>query len=229
MATTYCDHGDVSNILRVGTFSGSTTPTDTIVDDLINKNEDFIDKYTNHAWRTTSVTNEHYDYDGSRVLFMNHRKITTFVSETDKLEVRDLVTNGEWTDLVLTANGYEEATTLGQGSKDYWINYEQGLIYFLNVVPLSGISRFRLTYRFGESSVHQDIEKACAYLTAADVFSIIFQPHPALGDENFLPGQDRANQYRQIAMDLIDQHKEPQEISNNQFTSKRMGFPWWYV
>ena len=68
MEVTYCAVTDIELRLRTS-FDGSTTPTETQVEDIINKSEDFIDKYTNHAWRTTTVTDEKYDYNGSRRFF----------------------------------------------------------------------------------------------------------------------------------------------------------------
>ena len=88
MASTYCQVADINIRLRT-TIDNASTPTDTQVEDIINKQEDFIDKYTNHAWRTTTVTDEKYDYNGSRKFFLNHRKITTFVSETDSKNARN--------------------------------------------------------------------------------------------------------------------------------------------
>jgi hypothetical protein len=212
---------DINTRLRLDAFSANTLPTLTTVEDIMSKVEDFIIKYTGHAWDTTTVTDEYYDYDGSRLVFMNHRKITTFVSGTDKLEVRDLVSTGTWTDLALTANGYTEASSLGDTSDDYYIDYAEGKIYFLNTAPLGGSKRIRLTYRYGESSVDNDIEEACILLSMAKVAPLVFQPHPTAGDENFLALDSRIREWKKEAMDLLYRHKEPKDIANNQFTSKR--------
>ena len=133
MALTYLAETDLELRLR-STFTATSTPTSTQVDDIGNKVEDFIDKYTNHAWRTTTVSNEIYDYNGSGMLFLSHRKLTTFASGTDKIEVADLVSDNTWTDMVLSANGYTAATTLQAGSGyDYYVDYEDvtpGRVHF---------------------------------------------------------------------------------------------------
>lgn len=60
----YAEHADVSNELRTGTFSGSTTPTSTVVEDLISQSEREINKVCNHAWASVTVSNEYYYFGG---------------------------------------------------------------------------------------------------------------------------------------------------------------------
>jgi len=167
MTVTYCAATDVSAFLQVSAFSTSTTPTLAQVEALINENEDYIDSETMHAWRSVTVTNETHNLtiptnrnDGTKIALMN-RKITTFASGTDKIEVWN---GNTW---------YDYVANLTEGrNNDYWVDYSMGFI-FIKSFPEFLPKEFsvRVTYRFGETSVKKDIKKACVLLTARDVIS----------------------------------------------------------
>jgi hypothetical protein len=112
MASTYCQTTDVQKYLCISTaFSGSTNPTSTQVDALINQNEDRIDRLTNHAWRPrksgTETANdatpqyEYYDapdvYDlteGAKI-YLRHRKILPLNSLAETIDACEATTG--WT------------------------------------------------------------------------------------------------------------------------------------
>ena len=141
-------------------FTADTDPTLSEVERYIMESMDYIDRRTHHAWRETQVTDEYYDMLSCVRTFrrrdiplhLKHRQINTMVSETDKIELWD---GGEWKDLILTANGYTE----GRGD-DYWIDYEQGVIYFVGERPYYNLKGVRMSYKYGDSSVPGDIEEA---------------------------------------------------------------------
>jgi len=178
-ATTYCTSLEVARFLHANDgadFSTSTKPTKTTVEDIINRMEDLIDERTRHAWRAVTVTNEYHDYHRDfyrsgiayptgrmpcRCVHLNHRGAHAFTSGTHKIEIRD---DGEFVDLVLEANGYEEGF-----DKDYWIDYENGVIYFKGEEPDSGRDTVRVTYEYGETAVPGDIKEACIKLVAIDL------------------------------------------------------------
>jgi len=176
MVVTYCTSAEVSQFLfgdKKGDFSESTKPQKTTVEALINRVEDMIDRETRHAWRSVTVTNEYHDYAGirkrgyprgrepCRCVFLCHRAVRAFVSGTHKIEIW---ASGEWIDLVLTANGYTEGR-----DADYWIDYECGVIYFVDVAPAIGKSTVRVTYAYGESSVPGDIKEWAIKQAAIDL------------------------------------------------------------
>ena len=51
----YCLASDVANFLQVDNFSGSTTPTDSVVSTFIDMAEARVNQLTNHAWHTNSA------------------------------------------------------------------------------------------------------------------------------------------------------------------------------
>lgn len=171
---TYTTAAKVAILLGVNSFSATTTASSTYsrpsqgeVEDFILWAEDEINQRTNHSWKAVTVTDEVYDVPRRYIsgfwrrevpLYVSHMNLNTFVSGTDKIEIWD---GNEWKDLVLTANGYTE----GRGN-DYWIDYGKGIIYFVDQRPYYRENSVRLTYRYGESSVPGDIERAATLLAA---------------------------------------------------------------
>lgn len=169
MVVTYCAATDVQRVLNKPTaFSSSTTPTSTQVESFINEAEDEIDRRTQHAWKSTSVSNEYYDIPSYPVrlegfttgfeINLRHRKITTLATPTDKLEVWN---GSSWVDWVATK-------TEGRAN-DYWLDLEQGKLFIKNFYLFFRRKGIRMTYRYGESSVPKDIQRAAAMLAAIQI------------------------------------------------------------
>lgn len=210
MTVTYTTGALVASLLGITTPTGSTDPTLTEVEDVINRNEDYIDEYTGHAWKTNTSTLEYYDIDSTRIneesaipIKLRHRTITTLASGTDTLEVWE---GSSWTDFLT-------AKTEARGSGDYWVNYTTGILYIYDY-PSDGSEKVRIKYRYGESSVPGYIEDACTKLTASDLL--------AQDDRSFLlpegasniPVMDKARRWRSQALKILAEHCE-----------FRMGFP----
>ena len=178
MTVTYCTSAEVSKFLfgdKKSDFDDSSKPLKTTVESLINRVEDLIDAATRHAWRTVTVTNEYHNYNDvrrhprgypigkepCRCVHLNHRTVHTFTSETHKIEIWQ---DNEWVDLALEANGYTEGR-----DDDYWIDYENGVIYFVDEEPDIGQKAVRVTYAYGETSVPGDIKEWALKLAAIDL------------------------------------------------------------
>ena len=175
MTTTYCTSADVAKLIwRAGDgsdFTASTNPTQSFVEDLINAAEDEIDARTRHAWRSTLVSDELHDYIRNNAyrqrgwwsyrgkIFLNHRAIHDFTAGTHKIEIWD---GSDWIDLV--SDDYTEGR-----NDDYWIDYNQGIIYFVNTYPFEIEQGVRVTYAYGEDTVPNDIRFACAKMAAIDL------------------------------------------------------------
>ena len=176
MTTTYCTSSDVAKLIwRNGDgsdFSATTNPTKSFVEELINAAEDDIDNFTHHAWRSVLVSDEIHDLILDRVNYrrwwgyygrvhLNHRKIREFISGTHKIEIWD---GSDWVDLVLDANGYTEGR-----DDDYWIDYEKGIIYFVNTYPHVVQEAVKVTYAYGDTVVPSDIKLACMRMVGIDL------------------------------------------------------------
>lgn len=203
MAATYCTVANVQTFLQLAdAFSGSTTPTTTVVTEFIERNEDYINSKVHRSWKSITVTNEYYDYDGSRRIDLNHRNIVTLVSGTDKIEVWNHHTSDAYKDFVAD---YTE----GRGD-DFWIDYTLGILYFEDQDPSPGHERVRMTYRYYESTVPKDIEKACILLTAADI--IANESESSLMDttsEGSMVYDSRHTKWKEEAEKILDNYFVP--------------------
>ncbi len=144
-------------------FSAATDPTLIEVTNRIRESEDFIDQETEHAWRAVTVADEYHDVRGSGFglysrelpISLHHRKIRAMVSGTDLIEVWD---GSAWVDYVATK-------TEGRNN-DYWVDYTNGVIYFVGSRPYVQNRGVRVTYRYGETTVPKDIQDVCTKLVA---------------------------------------------------------------
>lgn len=175
MVVTYCTSAEIAKFIqrvRDGSdFTDETKPSQAAVEAQINRSEDLIDSLTNHTWRSVQIDDEYHDYlldrssnKGRRwhrtienSISLHHRKIRSFTSGTDKIEIWD---GGDWVDLALDANGYTEGR-----DEDYWINYDQGVIYFVSEIPAIGRDTIRVTYHYGDTVVPGDICEWCIQQT----------------------------------------------------------------
>lgn len=176
MAVEYCEASDVQQVMGLRyQFSDSTYPTLTDIDELIEDAQDEIDQICMHSWRETTVTNEYHDfparnamtlrssyaYGAGVAIQLGNRAIRTLSSGSgDKLEI--------W-----TGDSYEDyLVTKTEGrNEDFWLDYEQGILYLKQRYKWSQEKAIRITYRFGESSVPRDIKKATALRVAMEIIA----------------------------------------------------------
>ena len=205
MTVNYVTAVQVASFLGITTPDGSSDPTLAEVDEMINENEDHIDQETMHAWRSVSVSDEYHSLENyafnvsDGVSFnLHHRKVKTFVSGTDKLEVWD---GGQWLDYV--ANKVEAR------NRDFWVDYTNGRV-FIKTFPRS-LPRFfgvRVTYRFGETSVPGDIQKACKLLTAGDVLMSDDKSLLLPEGSNNVPYTDKVRVWEERAEKILGSRRE---------------------
>lgn len=171
MATTYALPSEVLAFLRLRSATGRLTlsaTSDPATDELslaINIAEDEIDRITGHAWRSVTVTSEFHDVPFSynrRFQYeisipLNHRAVRNLASG-DKIEIWD---GSSWVDVYATK-------TQGRNN-DYWVDYTNGIIYFRAYRPVWEERGVCITYRYGESTVPKDIQKAAILLAAIDL------------------------------------------------------------
>jgi len=181
IATTYTRPSLVAEFLQIRNsqgvrmFDGQTKPSIFEVLSIIKRKEDYIDQITGHAWRTryggtesgnaTASNYEYYDLPYQRELgvgrkiSLKHRKILQLASGSgDALQIW----NGVSYDDYLT-------TKVESRASDYWLDYEQGILYLVNYS--SGMEKrvVRIKYRYGDQTVPSDIEDLATILTAIDV------------------------------------------------------------
>ena len=180
MAVYYTTHGQVSDFLQMDAFSGSTTPTSSQVELLIENNETFIDEYTDHAWsssRAGTVTKEPLKVQtvasntiGNRgVIQLDHYPLISLTN----LHVWK---GGSFVDYVASSD-YTAGSFTDPLSGDYWVDSENGKIYLKSYQQFNlnssatGVKAYA-TYTYGTASTPADIRKATMLMTAADVVSM---------------------------------------------------------
>jgi len=142
----YAAIGDVEARLRTGEFDLFTTPTVTVVEDIMSKVEDYVIRYTGHAWDAVSIVDEDY--------------------------------------------------------------------YF------GGRPRVRLTYDYGETTVDPEIEEAVVLLSCAKLLPLLYEGYPTASGEKTIDTDTKMGKYRAEAMILLNRHKVPLDIRNNQYSPK---------
>lgn len=175
LSETYTTVRHVQDLLELTELSDTTRPTIQKVISLINRKEDRIDHKTGHAWRERfsatksgqdmTANYEYYDvtgnyeYQSGIPVYLKHRKIRSF--STDDSDVIEIWDGSEWIDWV--ANKTE-----GRGD-DYWVDYEQGIVYLRSRFSVSGPVKMRTKYRYGEDIVNKLVEDICTKMVAIDL------------------------------------------------------------
>ncbi len=206
----YCTPREVASFMGRTQFTDSTNPTRFEVEDIISDVTSEIDKRTHHSWRKTRVTNEYhsikiqdrfgYDYTTRISLALKHRSLRSFISGTTKIEVWD---GTSWIDFIAT---YTEGR-----ANDYWIDYNRGIIYFVNRYPLWQRSNVRVTYDYGETVVDGDIRRAAIMMTAAYLIAgkedlgTVF-PQSTMG--GVLDTRDRWEKWNERVEKILKKHEQ---------------------
>lgn len=165
----YCDVEDIADFIGFD-IDDTTRPNIRAVQKLINYREDDIDNRTARAWRVKTVTEEYHHLERGNYIYgfgwplkLLHRKIKQpDVPSGDKLEM--------WTGSSNPADQWENWFSTRSEGQAYNLNLEQGIIWVRGFLytPIRRF-RFRVTYRYGETTVPLDIRLACIWLVAADL------------------------------------------------------------
>lgn len=170
--TSYCSVGDVADFLRID-INHTTNPNTKMVEKIILRNEDEIDRRTGHTWRDVQYSNETldvnrlFDFGRGMVVYLKHRMIKPFDNRLgDKIEI--------WNGLEYIPYSIPESGTVT-------MEPTMGAVYFRGFIfTLIRKHRFRITYRYGgeqegTTPVPRDIEKAALLMSCIDVLSTDFQ------------------------------------------------------
>lgn len=165
MAVTYCTVEDVADFLRIP-ITATTTPNKTQVEKIINRKEEELDRRIGHTFgREKTVTKEIHDlpllytFGWGTPIWLQHRQIKPLsYASGDRIEVwkgsgsayDDILTNEQW---------YEFDETYGR-------LYLRGFLF-----SIMRKNRIRVTYRYGDTTVPDDVKDACIKLTSIDLIS----------------------------------------------------------
>lgn len=169
--TTYCQVSDVSDFLRIP-ITDSTLPNITQVANIIVRKEDWIDRVTGMTFgRTKTITNDQhslpllYTYGWGVPIYLKHRMIKDFdPTQGDSLQIW---TGSQYQNMDISAGNF------GSGYKLDTVFGELYLMGYLFTVLRD--KRVRVTYRYGETTVPNDIKDACIKMTAIDLLTTSFR------------------------------------------------------
>jgi len=141
------------------TFDGTTTPTSTDITLFISWADKLINDFTGTAFESTGVTDEILDSGGLERFKLPKRPIisvTTFYVDKAGLGSSS---SPDW-----------EARTEGRtNSEDFVILKDEGVLYFHNDIPSTGIQNIKTTYNYGYSSVPADVAKLATLLVVREI------------------------------------------------------------
>lgn len=206
---TYADTDDVTRILGLDyRLSDTTNPSVEIVESHLEEAEYEVESFTRTAWREQSASEEYYDFPnlpynwstGVRIQLRRNPVRQIDSGEGDKIEVWD---GSSWVDY---------ATTGSEGrDKEYWLDYEKGVL-FIKKRPFFHLEKaLRMTYRYGHSEVPRDITKATAMLAASmlimndDQSSLLVEG----GEGRQVTYDSRVRMLRGQAFKILDRYASP--------------------
>lgn len=168
MATTYCTVGDISDFLRVP-ITSTTTPNKTQVEKIINRKEEELDRRIGHTFGRSKQTVEVHDlpliytYGWGTPVFLQHRNCRDLdLSQGDKIEVWE-------------GAGSTYRNILGEM---HWYEFEPiyGRLFLRGFIfTILRKNRIRVTYRYGDLTVPDDIKDACIKLSCIDILNSSFR------------------------------------------------------
>jgi hypothetical protein len=169
MTTCYATTCDVGDFLRIN-ITCATSPSIAQVEKLIKRAENKIDRRTGHAWRLKSTMEIFslpllYTFGWGTFISLKHRNIRHQCSPSctkldfcqgDKIEIWN-GSNATWSCYVQTPGAYDVEQIKGEV-------YLRGFIF-----SILRQNRVKITYRYGDLTVPEDIEDAVIKLTCIDL------------------------------------------------------------
>ena len=165
---TYCTVADISDFLRVP-ITATTTPNKTQVEKLIIRKEEELDRRIGHTFgRSKQVTEVHdlpllYTYGWGTPIYLRHRNCRDLDGTAgDKIEIWE-GTGSNYSDILGGSQWYEFEPVYGR-------LFLRGYIF-----TIMRKYRVRVTYRYGDLTVPEDVKDACIKLVAKDIVTTSFR------------------------------------------------------
>ena len=202
MVTYYASVADVSDFLRVP-ITATTTPNKVQVEKLINRKEEELDRRIGHTFgRSKQIVRENHDlpliytYGWGTPIFLQHRNIRDLdAAEGDKIEIWKGAAS-DYDDILGNDHWYEVEPTYGR-------IFLRGFLF-----SILRKYRVRITYRYGDLTVPDDIKDACIKLVARDILSTSFRMDTLPMGGNALSWQESIAMWIEDVDRCVDNRKE---------------------
>jgi hypothetical protein len=201
----------IRNSQNIAVFDGTTKPSIWEVIEMLQEAEKEIDRTTGHAWRETYAydTNDSNDYE-THDLAYDYKYLTGIPIHLTHRCIRQFDTAKGDKILVWNGSDYEDwvtARTEGRAN-DWWVDYRAGTIWLRTYIYRKRPRGVQIRYRYGESTVPTDIQKAATYLVCADVCRLDDRSFslPEGGDN--IPLRDKAKTWEDKTDAILNRLKE---------------------
>jgi len=202
MVTYYCSTADVSDFLRIP-INSTTTPNKKQVEKIINRKEEYLDRRIGHTFgRTKQIVNEIHDlsllytYGWGTPIFLQHRQIQDLSgAQGDKIEIWQGASSA-YDDILGNNTWYEFDPVYGR-------LFLRGFLF-----SIMRKNRVRITYRYGDSTVPDDLEDACLKLTIIDILNSSFRMDTLPMGGNAIDIQASIRQWKDDVEDIIMNRRE---------------------
>jgi|TARA_R110002020_G_scaffold3846_1_gene16945 hypothetical protein len=202
MATTYCTVADVSDFLRIP-ISATTSPTKAQVEKIINRKEEYLDRRIGHTFgRNKTIAKEKHDlallytYGWGVPIYLQHRNCRPLdASAGDKIEIWEGASSS-YADILTDTEFYEFDETYGR-------LYLRGYLF-----SIMRKNRVRVTYRYGDESVPDDVEDACVKLTCIELLNSSLRMDTLPMGGNAISPQQSMNAWKADVEEIIGERAE---------------------
>lgn len=202
MATYYCTVADVSDFLRIP-INATTSPTKAQVEKIINRKEEYLDRRIGHTFgRNKTITKEIHDlallytYGWGTPIYLQHRNCRTLDSaQGDKIEIWEGASSN-YTDILANTEWYEFDETYGR-------LYLRGYLF-----SIMRKNRVRVTYRYGDATVPDDVKDACVKLTCIELLNTSLRMDTLPMGGNAINPQQSMNVWKADVEEIIGERAE---------------------
>ena len=224
MAAVYCTASQVAEFLQVDAFSGSTTPTSTVVESFIEMSQERVNQLTDHAWNDNAATRGNVTEERVRIQRVDQgsidvrgrlqlRHFPILALDNGQGDIMNIWESSSYVDYLHPSNSKTgSAGPTDIVGKDYWQDTTRGIIYINNYHAInnlldspSDVDAY-VTYRYATATTPADIKLATIYFTAATI---------AMNDdlnlmqegEDSMDNASKSEKFENMAMKILKDNK----------------------
>jgi len=202
MAVVYCTIEDVSDFLRIP-ITATTSPNKAQVEKIINRKEEYLDRRIGHTFgRNKQIVRENHDlallytFGWGTPIFLQHRNIRDLDAALgDKIEIWK-GSSSSYEDILTNTEFYNFESTYGR-------LFLRGYLF-----SIMRKNRVRVTYRYGDTTVPDDIEDACVKLTAIELLNTSFRMDVLPMGGSGVDMKQSMNQWKEDVEEIIEERRE---------------------
>jgi len=219
MSAIYCTASQVAEFLQVANFSGSTTPTSTVVESFIEMAQERINQLTDHAWNSNATTRGNVIEERVRIQRVDQgsgvntrgrlqlRHFPIMALDNAEGDLMNIWESSSYVDYLHPSNSKTgSGTPTDIVGKDYWQDTTRGLVYINNLLSSPSDVDAYVTYRYATATTPADIKLATIYFTAATIAMNDDLNLMAEGDDS-MDNATKSQKFEDMAMKILKDNK----------------------